>query len=297
MNPEISSTDRLVDRLSRSTLLDPIADAIAPAVAGVLDGSGPVAPLKDLLHGKPLGHPLHPVITDIPIGSWTLATVFDALELAGRDEFTAAADVCVGVGLVAAVGAIATGLAEWSDTKDEPRRLGVAHALLNSAGFVLYGASLALRVAGARGAGIATAYAGYGFSSLAAYLGGELSYNHQIGVKHTARPIEPPDGFTAVMDATELTDAQPKRVDFAGIPVLLSRDARGDVHALAATCTHRGAPLEDGEFVDGCVVCPWHGSRFNLVDGSVIEGPAAFALARFETRIEAGRIELRPMFR
>ena len=295
MNPEISSTDRLVDRLSRSPLLDAGADLTQPLLRKILDGGGAWAPLKDLLHGTWLGHPLHPAITDVPIGAWTLATVFDALELAGRDEFAAAADLAIGIGLAGAVAAVATGLAEWSDTKDEPKRLGSAHGMLNGLGTALYVTSLVLRRRGSRGAGIATAYAAYSFAGLAAYLGGELAYNHQLGVKHTARPIEPGPGFTAVLDASELVVDAPKGVDYNGIPVLLSRDARGDVHAIAATCTHRGAPLEVGNISEGCVVCPWHGSRFSLADGTVVEGPATYALARFETRVEAGQIELRPI--
>lgn len=293
----MTSTDRIVDRLSRSTLLDPVADAVQPVLRETLDGGGAWAPVKDLLHGTPLGHPLHPAVTDVPVGAWTLAAVFDTLELAGREEFAAAADLSIGIGLAGAVLAIATGLAEWSDTKDEPKRLGSVHGSLNGIGVTLYVTSLALRGAGKRGAGIATAYAAYSFVATSAYLGGELSYNHQLGVKHTAPPLEPSGEYVAVLDATQLREGEPKRVDLGGVPVLLSRDARGEIHAIAATCTHRGAPLDEGEFSEGCVVCPWHGTRFALADGSVSEGPATFPLARFESRVAAGRIELRPMFR
>ena len=93
MNPEISSTDRFVDRLSRAKALDPTADAIQKLVGATL---GRLAPLNDLLHGKPLGHSLHVVMTDIPIGAWTMAAIFDALEVCGRTEFVAAADVSGG---------------------------------------------------------------------------------------------------------------------------------------------------------------------------------------------------------
>ena len=295
MNPEISSTDRFVDRLSRSPLLDFGADATQPLLRKLLDGSGALAPLKDFLHGRWLGHPLHPLLTDIPIGAWTMATVFDALELVGRDEFAAAADLAIGVGLAGAVAAVATGLAEWSDTKDEPKRLGSAHGMLNGVGVALFATSLALRARGSRGAGIAAAYAAYSVAGLAAYLGGELSYGYQLGVKHTAEPIEPGDDFSAVLAASELAEGASKRVDYKGIPVLLFRDVWGNVHAIAATCTHRGAPLAEGDIAGGCVVCPWHGSRFALADGAIVEGPATYALARFEARTEAGQIALRPI--
>jgi nitrite reductase/ring-hydroxylating ferredoxin subunit/uncharacterized membrane protein len=295
VNPEISSTDRLVDRLSRATALDPVADAIQPLVAKTLDGTGPLAPLKDLLHGKPLGHSLHAAMVHIPLGAWTMATVFDVLEVAGRTEFSAAADVSIGVGLAGGMGAIATGLAEWADTKDEPKRLGLAHALANDVAFAMYSLSFGLRRRGKRGAGIATALAGYAAVSIGAYLGGEISLGYQIGVKHTAVPIEPSEDFVAVLPAADL-NGEPRTVDLGGIPLLLSRDARGEVTAVAAVCTHRGAPLSEGSFADGCVTCPWHAARFDLSTGSVLEGPAAFPLARFETRVVAGQIEARRAF-
>ncbi len=295
MNPEISSTDRLVDRLSRATVLDPVADVIAPLVSKTLEGTGPLAPLKDLLHGKPLGHSLHVVMTDVPIGAWTMAAVFDTLELCGRTEFAAAADVSIGVGLAGGVGAIVTGLAEWADTKDEPRRLGLAHALTNDVAFALYSLSFGLRRSGKRGAAIASAFAGYAVVSFGAYLGGELSLGHQIGVKHTVTPIEPSPDFVAVLPESELGD-EPKTATLDGIPLLLSRTARGEVAAVSAVCTHRGAPLGEGSFAGDCVTCPWHGARFDLASGSVLEGPATFPLARFETRIVAGQIEARRAF-
>ncbi len=296
MNPEISSTDRIVDRVSRSTVLDPLADALQPAVRRSLDGDGAWAPLKSLLHGTPLGHLLHPALTDVPIGAWTMAAVFDGLSFAGISEFDRASDVAIVTGIAGAVLAAATGLAEWADTKDEPKRLGMAHASLNTAALMAYAGSLALRAAHRRRAAIGAAYAGFVIVGLSAYLGGELSYNHQIGVKHTARPIEPSDDFEAVLDLSQLAGTTPQRVDYRGIPVLLSRDERHDISAVAATCTHRGGPLEEGTFADGCVKCPWHGGVFSLADGAVREGPPVYPLARFEVRVRNERIELRPRY-
>jgi hypothetical protein len=86
MNPETSGTDRLVDRLARSTAFDQLADAVQPTLRKALEGTGPRAALKDILHGKQLGHSLHAAVTDVPVGAWTLAVVFDGLELVGRKE-------------------------------------------------------------------------------------------------------------------------------------------------------------------------------------------------------------------
>ncbi len=295
MNPEISSTDRLVDRIGRSSVLDPLSNAVQPAVQRALDGTGPFAPLKDLLHGRQLGHSLHAVVTDVPVGAWTLAAVFDAFELAGRNEFVPAADVAVGFGMLGGVLAVATGYAEWSDTTGQPKRLGMAHALANTLGFGAYAVSLFLRRGGRRRAAIACALGGYTAISFAAYLGGELSTGLQIGVKHTVTPKFPLPDFTPVLAESALSD-EPVHVDVGGVPVLLSRDTQGTIHAVSGVCTHRGAPLEAGSFADGCVTCPWHGARYSLTDGLVREGPATFPLARFSTRVTAGQIELRPEF-
>ncbi|MDQ2908294.1 MAG: Rieske 2Fe-2S domain-containing protein [Candidatus Eremiobacteraeota bacterium] len=295
MNPEISSTDRFVDRLSRNVTLDPLADLVQPAVRSALDGTGPLAPLKDVLHGTPLNHPLHPALTDIPIGAWSLAAIFDAAEIVGRAEFRPAADLAIGVGLGGALLAVATGLAEWSDTIGEPKRLGTWHALLNTLGASAYIASLTLRAQRKRGAAIATAFGGYGIVAFAAYLGGELAFGLHIGAKHAAPPIFPPSDFKSVLADAELPPDSHRRIDFSGIPILISRDAGGVLHAVSAVCTHRGGPLEEGEFADGYVRCPWHGGRFKLADGAVVEGPPVFPLAHLETRVRTGHIEVRPI--
>lgn len=292
LNPEIPTNRRPVDRLGKSPWLAAIADAVQPAVRQVLERAG--SGVNDLLHGTVLGHPLHPVITDVPVGAWTVTVVLDTLELGGRRDVAFAADAALIVGLLGGVGAIASGLADWSDTSDEPKNVGMAHALLNSISFSGYVASLALRRGGQRKAGIVTAMLAYGVSGLAAYLGGELSFGLQLGVRHTAEPIAPPTDFTPVMSAAALSAGRPVRVDLGGIPVLVSRTDAG-VAAISAVCTHRGGPLDQGTFADGCVTCPWHGSVFSLTDGAVVRGPASFPQPRFEAREVGGRIELRAL--
>ena len=63
--------------------------------------------------------------------------------------------------------------------------------------------------------------------------------------------------------------------------------------ALSATCPHRGAPMDEGRIVDGCIECPWHGSRFRVPDGALVRGPAASPLPRFDVREHDGAIEVR----
>lgn len=296
MNPEFSANDRLIDRIARYPALGTLAEAIAPVVRGALDGEGAVeTPIKDALHGTWLGHSLHPIVTDIPVGAWSALAVLDVLELSGRREFAPGADAALVIGLAGAVASAITGWAEWSDTKDEPQRLGMAHALLNGVAVTCYLGSFALRRGGARRTGIAGAFLGYAFTSAAAYLGGELAYSYQLGVKHTVVPLEPPAQFTDLCATDAVADGATRTLEFAGVPLLVTR--RGNaLSAVSAVCTHRGAPLADGTIAGDCVACPWHGSRFDLATGAVVEGPATFPLARFDVRDKNGRIEARRAF-
>ena len=292
MNPEVSSNDRLVDRLGRNDALGTLGDAVQPAVREWLEGRGPLkTPVNDFLHGTWLGHALHPVVTDIPVGAFSVTAAADAVALFGVDA-SAAADFALAVGLLGSLGALVTGFAEWSDTKDEPKNLGVAHGLANSAAFVLYLASFGLRRAKHRGAAIGFSMTAYALSAMAAYLGGELSFGLGIGMKHTAPAIEPPADYVAVIDEAALEERRPVRVDLNGIPVMLVR-SNGTIHALSAVCTHRGAPLETGSLEDECIRCPWHGSLFSLADGSVVEGPASAPEPRFDVRVVEGAIQVR----
>jgi nitrite reductase/ring-hydroxylating ferredoxin subunit/uncharacterized membrane protein len=293
MNPENTSTRRPVDALARNGTLSNMADAIQPALQNALEGEGEWRrPIKDFLHGSLLGHPLHPPLTDIPIGAWTVAAVCDALDVAGIPRYRDAADIAIGIGALGAVGAAITGLADWSDTKDEPQRLGMLHAILNTASLTSYVTSLIARRCGARRFGIAAAAAGYALVSVAGYLGGELAFGMQLGVKHTAEPVEPPLDFVRVLDASALTEGLMHAAEVETMPLLVTRTGAA-AHAVSGVCTHRGAPLADGTQDGNCVRCPWHGSRFALDDGHVVEGPATFGLATFDARITEGAVSVR----
>lgn len=140
--------------------------------------------VKDVLHGKWLGHPLHPVLTDVPIGAWTVAMLIDAVELiSGNEEVRSAADLAIGVGLAGAAGAAVTGAADWSETDGRSRTIGVAHALMNVAATGLYATSLAMRRSGSRRAGIGVSLLGYALVSASAYLGGHLVFGESVGVE------------------------------------------------------------------------------------------------------------------
>ena len=273
--------------------LDSAAESLQANVKRVFDALGPSRRgVKNFLHGTWLGHPLHPVLTDIPLGAWTMTMVLDAMETRGaRAGLARAADASLGVGLAGAVAAAATGLTDWSDTYARPRKIGLAHAGLNAGATVLFAASYLLRVSGSRAAGRVLAATGYVAAVAGAYLGGELVYQEHIGVNHSSGGKLPED-FTPIIAEAELSDGMLKRVTYEDIPLLLVK--RGEsIHALVETCGHLGGPLTEGKLDGDTVVCPWHGSRFDLSSGAVVEGPSAFPQPCFEVRTREGQVEVR----
>jgi nitrite reductase/ring-hydroxylating ferredoxin subunit/uncharacterized membrane protein len=232
------------------------------------------------------------ILTDIPIGAWTAGIVFDALDsMGGRREYRVAADTALSLGLVGAVGAAAAGLTDWQDIDPPARRVGLVHGLLNVASVVLFGSSLLARRRGVRKSGRALAALGYAVSVAAARLGGNLVYEQKIAVDHTASE-RLPDEFTPVLSESDLKDEQSVRAEYSGTPILLVR--RGSqVYALAETCSHLGGPLSEGKLDGDIIQCPWHGSRFSVRDGHVVDGPAVHPQPCLESRIRGGRVEVR----
>lgn len=283
-----------VEVIKNQNWLDPIADRLQPKVAAALDPGGAIGPeAAKLLHGTWLGHPLHAVLTDVPIGSWTAAAVLDLLEEnTGSKSIRRGADAAITVGLLGASAAAVTGLADWSKIGGgRPRRIGLAHGLLNASATVCYLTSLCFRLGGARRAGRQLAYLGYIVSSVAAHLGGHLVYKEKLGVDHTA-DFSPPDDFVPVLAEADLPDGQLRRVDVNGVPVLLVRKG-ARIHAIAERCAHLGGPLSEGRLEGFAVRCPWHGSCFSLEDGRVLEGPSVHPQPVLEVRLRNGQVEVR----
>jgi nitrite reductase/ring-hydroxylating ferredoxin subunit/uncharacterized membrane protein len=289
---DLMATDLPIEVIRQQTWLEPIADRLQPTIASALDG--PIGPkIARILHGSWLGHPLHVILTDVPLGSWTAAAVFDLLETAnGNRALRRGADAAITFGLVGAAASAITGLADWSKIGGgEPRRVGLAHGLLNATATACYLTSLCLRRNRLRRAGRQFAFLGLIVSTVAAYLGGHLVYKKKLGVDHTADQSAP-ENFVSVLAEASLADNELKRVNADGMPVLLVR--RGQrIYAIAETCSHLGGPLSEGKLEDTSVRCPWHGSCFSLEDGRVIEGPAVHAQPVLEARIRDGQIEVR----
>jgi len=248
--------------------------------------------LRNFLNGTWLGEPLHVVLTDVPVGVWTAAMIFDLLGLIlHRNELTSAADVAIGIGLAGSAGAAVTGATDWSDVDPPARRLGLVHGLLNLGGTAMFATSLVLRRKRSRRSGFIVSALGYAVMSYAAHLGGKLVYEHRVGVDRTDGQVLP-DNFVGVLPEAQLGDDKPTRAMAQGVPILLVRRA-GRLFAMADTCSHFGGPLSEGKLMDNCIECPYHASRFALEDGHVIDGPAVHPQPILEIRIRDGQIEVR----
>lgn len=249
--------------------------------------------VRSFLHGTWFGHPLHPLLTDVPIGAWTAALVLDGLDAVrprppGYREATRAT---VAVGLAGGAAAALAGLADWQHVHDNARRTGLVHGLLNAGALGLCAASWAERRRGRLVRARAASALGYVATLASGYLGGSLVYRHRIGTDHADRSFEPRD-FLPTVHERELEDDVPHRVEVEGIAVALVRH-RGRIHALGDRCPHLGGPLGQGWLQDGALVCPWHGSHFTLEDGTAERGPATAPATCFEVRVRGGVVEVR----
>lgn len=285
MDKVVKGLERGVEAIGEKKSLD----GVSQRAAGVLSTLTGDTKVKNLLSGTWLGHPLHPVLSDVPIGAFGMASLLDAT--AGGTG-AAAAQRLVGVGLIASVPTAAAGASDWSGTYGPTQRVGLVHALLNTTATLLQTASWVARRRGRRGRGAALSALALGLTGTSAYLGGHLSFTRGVGVDHTAFEPTVAD-WTDVAAAADLTDDKPLRVEAGGVPVVLVKHA-GTTRALSATCTHAGGPLDEGDIVDGdCLRCPWHGSVFRLEDGAVQRGPATAPEPRWEVKVENERIHVR----
>jgi nitrite reductase/ring-hydroxylating ferredoxin subunit/uncharacterized membrane protein len=270
--------------------IDRVAEPLSKAVRGAYEAAGPVGQrAKNALHGVWLGHPLHPVFTDVPLGAWTTALALDAAAQ-GDPGMRRAATFAMGVGLAGAVGAAVTGLTDWSETDGQSRRTGLIHGLLNITATTLFATAFALRRRDPHDGGRTYAWMGYTIALGAAYLGGDLVYRQRIGVTHADGSL--PEQFTPVLESAALPENAMVRARAADTDVLLVRQ-HGRVCALVHACAHLGGPLSEGTLKDGSVVCPWHGSEFALDDGRVLNGPATYNQPCLVVRERGGRIEVK----
>jgi len=288
------SNEIIFDTIAKQEWLEAAADPISKAIRDLFPGDAGRA-IKNALHGTWLGHPLHPVLTDIPVGAWTLAMIFDALDgLGARKELRAGADFAIGFGLLGAVGSAVTGVTDWSETDGRGKTIGLLHGLLNVAATALYTTSYFMRKQKKqRSAGIALSMLGFAVANASAYLGGHLVFGEQIGVDHTATPdADQPEDFHPAIAEDKLTENSPRRVQVQETAVVLIKRG-GRIFALNATCPHLGGPLDEGKLVGDAIQCPWHGSELALEDGHIVNGPTVYPARCYEVRVRNGMVEIR----
>lgn len=248
--------------------------------------------VADVLHGKQIGHPLHPILTDITIGSWTFATVFDLWSIFLRSPGAQkAADRLITLGTLSALPTALAGITDFSGIKQDSAGHGALHGMLNTVALFFFWRSMRNRARNHHLSGFFYSTLGLGIMTMSAWIGGELVYERRVGVSHLPEK-EIADDWTPVIAADELKANKLLRVEVDDYPVLLYKHA-GAISAITARCSHAGGPLEEGTIKDGCVECPWHFSVFNLQDGHVVHGPATIEQHHFQTRVVDGQIEIR----
>ena len=295
-----SAAERLTASIEDAERLDRPAYAVANGLSTALELMGTASqPIQNALHGTWLGHPLHPALATVPIGTWTMALGLDACDALGiaPDGSGKAVDLALTVGTAGALAAAAAGAADWRQIHGKDRRTGLAHAALNSTALGLTIGSLAMRRQGRRRAGRTLSAAGWLTLAVGAYLGGHLVYRRRIGVDQADRSPEP-RGFQPVIALAALEEDRPCRVEVwdeaarAMTGIVLVRH-HGQVHAMGSRCSHMGGPLDEGWVQNGGLVCPWHGSRFCLATGRVLDGPSTSPQPRYDVRLRDGLVEVR----
>src|SRR3954447_2450759 len=280
----------ILDRLADVPTFDRLVEPARSAVNAILQPQA----VKDVLHGSWLGHPLHPVLAMVPVGTWLSAGILD-LTPATRPAATALITTGVAVSLPTAL----AGAADWSEQDIGVRRLGAGHAVANGAALGLYVGSLVARAKGRSGLGRALSYTGLGIAGGSAAVGGHMSYAQGSGASHSATAARAlTSDWVDLGPLDDLPDNRPAvrtGEGSGGAPVPLAVVRRGaTVDAFVGACTHLGGPLGEGslEEVHGrlCLVCPWHGSAFDLEEGQPRRGPAADPQVKLEVRYEAGRV-------
>jgi nitrite reductase/ring-hydroxylating ferredoxin subunit/uncharacterized membrane protein len=243
-------------------------------------------PAKDLLNGVWLGHPVHPAVTDVPMGALTVGTVLD---LAGHRR---AADIAIATGVAGMLASAATGAADAVDAYGRPQVHATVHASIMVGSLAACLASLGLRAAssGLRPLAVVLSMAGAAGVAAGSYVGGELAYGSGNMVDRHA--WQSGAARWRRLDVDDVPAGQLVRAMAGPDALVLYREGEA-IHAMDATCAHAGGPLDRGSVDDGCVQCPWHGSRFRLIDGRVVRGPSVYDQPAYEVRRSEAGLEAR----
>lgn len=240
----------------------------------------PIRPVQNFLNGTWLGHPVHAVVTDVPIGALTVSIVADVI---GQPLV---ADVSMLLGVLAMVAAAVTGLADYAEVDGTARNRATVHGSIMVVTLAAYTVSLLIRSSSPtdRLLPIALAVAGYLLLSVGAAIGGDLVY---LAGTHVNRHAWRGAGTKWIaLDLGALPDIPeggPTKLK-AGINELALIREGDRILAVHAQCAHAGGPLAEGSLVGGAIQCPWHGSRYRLADGHVVRGPAMYDQPAYDVR-------------
>ncbi len=267
----------LIDRtLRRLSALDRPAAIVQRGTRGFFRGLGhPGSLLKSALHGaRPLGHPLHPALSDIPVGAWSVALVADMARALGVSLPNSVTELALLVGAVGAVGAAVTGYTDFSETAAGLQRRGAfVHGLLMTLALVLMAGAGLVGHLGSFAVSFALLVAGYLLMTVAASMGGHLVFHRGTQVNRNAFAYGPEKEYVSVGAPAEFPEGEMVQVK-AGPMFVLTVRVNGVLHAIDNACAHAGGPLHRGTREGYRVTCPWHGSQFDNRTGGVIAGPA-----------------------
>jgi uncharacterized membrane protein len=172
--PRLASFTRSIEE---ADALDRAAAKVAPAAEALVAKPR----VRRLLQGQALGHALHPLLTDLPLGAWISTALLD---VAGGPEARSAARMLTGFGVLSAVPTALTGWSEWAAADRVTRRVGLVHAGVNTAGLVLYTASWLARRSRHHGVGVTLGMLGGAGALVGGYLGGHMSLARKAGTHH-----------------------------------------------------------------------------------------------------------------
>jgi nitrite reductase/ring-hydroxylating ferredoxin subunit len=262
----------------------PFGDWLHGIVAAIFNR---MVPVRSLLNGTWLGHPLHAVLTDVPIGALTVVIVLDALDQ------RVGADVALVLGILAMLGSAVIGFADYSVTDGKARARATVHSSLMILALVVYLASLGIRASGPadRTVPIALSILAYLILSAGAFVGGDIVF--VLGNMVDRHAWRPAGAKWAAVEVGELPEGQLVKARLGIQNLVLVRQGE-TIHALHDQCAHAGGPLSGGKIVDGCVECPWHQSRYELATGHRRRGPTVYDQPAYEVRpAEGGGYEAR----
>lgn len=272
-----SALVKSLDAPGRWEQLDTVIGPVQRVVRGL-----PLGRFRDVLHGLPIGHPLHPALVQLPMGAWMSAAVLDTVPGTRRG-----ARLLVGVGVLAAVPAAWAGWVDWAEQHEDQMRTGLVHAGSMALAIGLYARSWVHRGRGSTARGKLLGFAGLSAAGAGGLLGGHLAFRQAAG-PNKAEPVPHllEEGWHPVGRVEDFPVGEAVRRELGEVPLLVVRQTGGEIHVLAGRCSHLSGPLTDGTLADGCVTCPWHGSVFRLSDGVNVGGPATAPQPSFRVSVE-----------